>query len=104
MQHETIGSPRLPRVTRSHPQASLLRQRAAELRRLAGSIEGSIAVTLDGRLERCSPEPARRAELCEAMLARNVHQLHRAADDLRDIAFRMSVRASELEHPARGAA
>ena len=38
-----------------------------------------------------------RARLCEAMLARNLHQLHRAADDLRDTAFRMQARAGELD-------
>jgi hypothetical protein len=35
------------------------------------------------------------------MLARNLHQLHRAADDLRDTAFRMHARAGELEHSFR---
>jgi hypothetical protein len=35
------------------------------------------------------------------MLARNLHQLHRAADDLRDTAFRMHARAGELEHSLR---
>src|SRR5262245_4682509 len=83
-----------------HPHASVLRQRAATLRDLAGSIERSIVMTLDelaGEQRWSSP----RARLCEAMLTRNLHQLHRAADELRDTAFRMQARADELEHRAR---
>jgi hypothetical protein len=91
--------------TPHHPHASVLRQRAATLRELAGSIERSILTTLD---ELAGPETwsTPRARLCEAMLTRNLHQLHRAADDLRDSAFRMQARAGELEHSirARGAA
>ena len=88
-----------------HPHASVLRQRAATLRNLARSIERSIVMTLDelaGDATWSSP----RARLCEAMLARNLHQLHRAADDLRDTAFRMQARAGELERSLqlRGAA
>jgi hypothetical protein len=88
-----------------HPHASVLRQRAATLRDLAGSLERSIATTLD-ELTGADTWSTPRARLCEAMLARNLHQLHRAADDLRDTAFRMQARAGELEHSlrARGAA
>ena len=84
-----------------HPYASVLRQRAATLRDLAGSIERSIVMTLDELAgdETWSSTP--RTRLCEAMLARNLHQLHRAADDLRDTAFRMHARAGELEHSFR---
>jgi hypothetical protein len=79
-----------------HPYASVLRQRAQCLRDLARSIDRSVVMTLDevaGEATWSSP----RARLCEAMLARNLHQLHEAADDLRDTAFRMQVRAEELE-------
>jgi hypothetical protein len=79
-----------------HPYASALRQRAECLRDLARSIERSLVMTLDdvaGDESWSSP----RARLCEAMLARNLHQLHQAADDLRDTAFRMHARARELE-------
>ncbi|HZB40503.1 MAG TPA: hypothetical protein VE487_06045 [Ilumatobacter sp.] len=88
-----------------HPHASVLRQRAATLRDLAGSLERSIVTTLD-ELTGADTWSTPRARLCEAMLARNLHQLHRAADDLRDTAFRMQARAGELEHSlrARGAA
>ena len=85
---------------RHHPYASVLRLRAATMRELAGSIEQSIVMTLDelaGDTTWSSP----RARLCEAMLARNLHQLHRAADELRDAAFRMQARAGELEHGVR---
>jgi hypothetical protein len=83
-----------------HPQACVLRQRAATLRELAGSIERSLVMTLD-ELATETRWSSPRARLCEAMLARNLHQLHRAADELRDTAFRMHARASELEHSAR---
>ena len=79
-----------------HPHASVLRQRAQCLRDLARSLERSIVMSLDdvaGDATWSSP----RARLCEAMLARNLHQLHQAADDLRDTAFRMHARADELE-------
>jgi hypothetical protein len=106
MPHEAISELARPRpsvVTMNHdthPQASVLRQRAATLRELAGSIERSIVMTLDEMAaDACWSSP--RARLCEAMLARNLHQLHRAADELRDAAFRMHARASELEHSAR---
>jgi hypothetical protein len=83
-----------------HPHASALRQRAATLRALAGSIERSIVMTLD-ELAAETAWSSPRARLCEAMLARNLHQLHRAADELRDTAFRMQARAVELEHGVR---
>jgi hypothetical protein len=83
-----------------HPHASVLRQRAATLRDLAGSIERSIVTTLD-ELTGVDTWSTPRARLCEAMLARNLHQLHRAADDLRDTAFRMQARAGELDHSLR---
>jgi hypothetical protein len=83
-----------------HPHASVLRQRAATLRELAGSIERTIVTTLD-ELAGGETWSTPRARLCEAMLARNLHQLHRAADELRDTAFRMQARAGELEHGLR---
>ena len=84
----------------THPHASVLRQRAATLRDLAGSIERSIVMSLD-ELACDAGWSSPRARLCEAMLARNLHQLHRAADDLRDTAFRLQARASELDLCAR---
>lgn len=79
-----------------HPYASLLRQRAASLRELAGSIERSPVMTLGeaaGEDTWTSPQ----ARLCERLLARNLHQLHQAADALRDTAFRIAARAEELD-------
>lgn len=43
------------------------------------------------------PAPAPRDRLCVAMLERNLHQLHRAADDLRVTAMRFRERADELD-------
>ena len=79
-----------------HPYVSVLRQRSARLRDLARSIERSLVMTLDeigGSESGCST----RARLRETMLARNVHQLHEAAEQLRDTAHRMQMRAAELE-------
>ena len=79
-----------------HPHACVLRQRAATLRDLAGSIERSIVMSL-AELAGDPTWTSARAQLCEAMLERNLHQLHRAADDLRDTAFRLQARAGELD-------
>jgi hypothetical protein len=46
----------------------------------------------------------RRTRLCEALLERNLHQLHRAADDLRVTAMRFRTRADELDAACRVAA
>jgi hypothetical protein len=84
-----------------HPYASILRQRAECLRELARSIERSLVMTLDdAATERAWVTP--RARLCEALLERNLHQLHEAADGLRDTAYRMHARAGELELVRRG--
>lgn len=50
------------------------------------------------------PASDRRTRLCEALLERNLHQLHRAADDLRVTAMRFRTRADELEAACRMAA
>lgn len=42
-----------------------------------------------------------RPDLCRATLARNQHQLHAAADDLREHAWRLEQRAAELDALAR---
>lgn len=46
----------------------------------------------------------RRTRLCEVLLDRNLHQLHRAADDLRITAMRFRTRADELDAASRMAA
>lgn len=86
-----------------HPQASVLRQRAAGLRDLAGSIERATVL----RLPELAGEPpwgAERGRLCDAMLQRNIEQLHQAADDLREAAYGMSLRAGAIELAERGRA
>lgn len=81
-----------------HPYASVLRQRAARLQELAQAIERSLVMALDDEpMLAAVPLHSRRARLCEALLARNVHQLHTAADDLRDTAFRFLARAEEFD-------
>jgi hypothetical protein len=82
--------------TSHHPYSSVLRQRAHHLRDIAASLERALVTVLD---EAAGPETwaTRRARLCEQMLAHNLHQLHQAADDLRDLAFRFRQRADELD-------
>ena len=70
-----------------HPYSSVLRQRAAGLRDIAARIEQALVTTLD--------DPPN--ELARLLLDANLRQLHLAADDLRDAAFRFSVRADELD-------
>lgn len=79
-----------------HPYATVLRQRAANLRDLASRLERLLVTTLDGAAIEAGWSPSR-AKLCEDVLARNLHQLHVAADDLREQAFRFRQRADELD-------
>lgn len=89
--------------TAHHPYAAVLRQRAARLQELARRIDGALVMGLDPAVTPI-PSDAARARLCETLLARNLHQLHRAADDLRDIAFRFLARADEFDRVPRSAA
>ena len=84
-----------------HPYASVLRQRAGRLQELARAIENALVMALDDEHALGAiPINSRRARLCEAMLARNLHQLHQAADDLRETAFRFLARADEFDRAA----
>ncbi len=78
-----------------------LRRRADHLVRLAAEIEQSLVMSLADNTSE-SNWHTRRARLCDAMLERNLHQLHHAADDLRMTAFRFFERADDLD--ARAAA
>jgi hypothetical protein len=86
-----------------HPYSSVLRQRAGSLRALASSIERSLVTALGDQSHEHVWTGAR-AELCEQMLARNLHQLHLAADDLRETALRFRHRADELDATYRSVA
>lgn len=101
MQQSDESPGRPPPAPNAHPYAQILRQRASGLVDLARSIERSGVVSLS---DRATSWPGRRAELALAMLCNNVQQLHRAADDLRMIAFRFRQRADELDLAGRTAA
>jgi hypothetical protein len=84
--------------TAHHPYATVLRQRAARLQELSRAIERSLVMALDDEpMLAAVPHDSHRARLCEAMLARNLHQLHDAADQLRETAFRFLARAEEFD-------
>lgn len=87
-----------------HPYSGPLRQRAHHLRQLATSIERSLVMML-GDADQAVGWDTTRAQLCGRMLDRNLHQLHRAADDLRETAVRFCQRADELDlaHRSRAA-
>jgi hypothetical protein len=70
-----------------HPYSSVLRQRAAHLLDLAGRVERASVMRID--------DPP--CELARRLLDRNRHQLHLAADELRDSAGRFRRRADELD-------
>lgn len=70
-----------------HPYSSVLRQRAAHLNALAGRIEQTLVMRLDD-----AP-----SELARRLLDRNLHQLHLAAEDVRDAAAQFRRRADELD-------
>lgn len=106
-----MEQPTAPAHTAGSSYSPELRRRAAELSELAGSIERSLVMTLVDRdvadadeTTEATPWAANRAKLCEAMLRRNLHQLHRAADDLRLTAMRFRERADELDSAFRAAA
>jgi hypothetical protein len=77
-------------------RANDLRRRARHLRRLADAIETSPVMRLD-RHGDVDTWRGPRPDLCRATLARNQHQLHAAADDLREHAWRMDQQAEELD-------
>ena len=81
-------------------RANQLRQRARQLRRLADAIEGSPVMRLD-RHGDVDTWRVQRPDLCRTTLAHNQHQLHAAADDLREHAWRFDRQAEELEAIAR---
>lgn len=83
---------------RAASHAHDLRRRAQHLVELARSIEASIVMSLPDRLGEIPPGPRR--ELCEQLVERQLHQLHRAADGLRTTAFRLRTRADELDAAA----
>lgn len=89
--------------TSHHPYSSVLRQRSGHLVELANSIERSLVMELGDAADRAG-WTTRRARLCDEMLARNLEQLHRAADDLRATAFRFRQRADELDLAQRSVA
>jgi hypothetical protein len=81
-------------------RANDLRRRARHLRRLADAIETSPVMRLD-RHGDVDTWRGPRPDLCRTTLARNQHQLHAAADDLREHAWRLDQQAEELEAIAR---
>ena len=78
------------------PTSHELRARVTELRRLAESIEAASAMGLAGDA-RPIGWSGPRAELCDRMLARSVHQLHEAVEDLRESALSLSEQADRLD-------
>jgi hypothetical protein len=81
-------------------RANQLRQRARHLRRLADEIETSPVMRLD-RHGDVDTWRGPRPDLCRATLAHNQHQLHAAADDLREHAWQLERQAEELDAIAR---
>jgi hypothetical protein len=82
-----------------HPRASLQRQRAASLRAVAVEIDATVIAQLDRLVDLAAPDLKHsvRGRLCLAMLDRHLGQLHAAVDELRDLAFRCSAVADQLE-------
>ena len=81
-------------------RANQLRQRAQHLRHLADTIEASPVMRLD-RYGDVDTWQGLRPDLCRMTLARNQQQLHGAAEDLREHAWRFDQQAEELEAVAR---
>jgi hypothetical protein len=81
-------------------RANQLRERARHLRHLADAIEASPVMSLD-RYGDVDTWRGPRSDLCRTTLAHNQHQLHGAAEDLREHAWRFDQQAEELEALAR---
>ena len=86
-----------------HPNASLQRQRAASLRAVAVEIDSCVITRLDRLVALATADLAGsgRGRLCLAMLDRHLGQLHAAVDEVRELAFRCSSEADQLECDAR---
>ncbi len=80
-----------------------LRRRADHLVDLAAAIERSLVMTLGDDANDALP-PGADGRLCRVLLERNLHQLHRAADDLRMTALRFRTRADEFDAAFEAAA
>jgi hypothetical protein len=77
----------------------MLRLRAADLRQLATTIERSPVMRLLDVAEDAATAgwTGDRPDLCERMLAGDLHRLHTAAEQLRQTAFRFATRAEQLD-------
>lgn len=75
-----------------------LRRRADHLIGLAADIERALVLRLPDVVDaQLTDQRGRRARLVNHMLETNLHQLHRAADELRHTALRFRRRADDLE-------
>ncbi len=83
--------------------AAGLRHRARQLIELAAQIERSRVMNIPD-LAGSAARNSSRARLCDVLLERNLHQLHQAADDLRQTAFHFHERADELSSAVGSAA
>jgi hypothetical protein len=82
-----------------HPTANILRHRATALRSFAGTIDQLLVTRLDTETLTRSGVLAdsKHWSLRRHLLDRNLHQLHRAADELREVAHQMWRYADSLE-------
>ena len=71
---------------------------------MAAAIERSLVMTLTDDDGTDPLPPGADGRLCRVLLERNLHQLHRAADDLRTTAMRFRTRADELDAAFEAAA
>ncbi len=94
--HQSTSSSISPSIS---PNASTLRHRATALRSFAGTIDQLRVTHIDEHeaLASSSSDNAGHWQVRRQMLDRNLHQLHRAADELRDLAHRMWQCADGLE-------
>jgi ABC-type transporter Mla subunit MlaD len=88
-----------PPHTPVHPTASILRHRASALRSFAATIDQLLVTRLDSEtLSRSAAlADSQHWSLRRHLLDRNLHQLHRAADDLREVSHLMWRYADSLE-------
>ena len=99
------NAPRRQGVQARYPRASAQRQRAAGLRAVAVEIDSTVIAQLDRLAATANATLADtgRGRLCLAMLDRHLHQLHAIVEELRELAFRCTADADQIDCPGRHA-
>ena len=81
------------------PNASILRHRATALRAFAGTVDQLLVTRIESEelSDHAGPNGSKQWYVRRQLLDHNLHQLHRAADELREVAHQMWQCADDLD-------